>query len=88
MWWDVIPIWAEDGPVVDEVLSVLRQTLRIQSNACVESALHGLGEFHCVAGDRTSVIIQDFLKECRASNRKLPAKLVEYAQAAAVGDIL
>jgi hypothetical protein len=45
----------------DAVLHVMAQTLRLESEACRESALHGLGHWHRAHPDRTTRIIDAWL---------------------------
>jgi hypothetical protein len=56
MWWDIIPIHGkpdvpERSELDREILGVLESTLQLDSIACRESALHGLGHWqpiiHC-----------------------------------------
>lgn len=48
MWWDIFPFWGQlvrpARPEIDELfLDVMTRTLDLASDACRESALHGLG---------------------------------------------
>jgi hypothetical protein len=51
MWWDVCPLYGkpdENGmrEIDWEVLEVMVKTLNLESKACQQSALHGLGHWH------------------------------------------
>jgi len=93
MWWDNVsgfrragnaPAGAEDARQLDVVfLETMRRILDLNSIACIESGLHGLG--HWVYRQREPVerVISDFLDR----NPKLPAALAEYAHHAAVGQV-
>ncbi len=59
----------------------MMQTLCLNSDACRESALHGLGHWHLYHSDKVEDIIDDFL----ASPAKVSCKLREYALAAREG---
>jgi hypothetical protein len=67
MWWDIIPIAGQrDDPqryaFDQECLSVMASTLELPSDACRESALHGLGHWARQYFDQTTAIIDDFLR--------------------------
>ena len=88
MWWESFPGFANpDDPereLVDEAeLACLKSILALDSAACQEAALHGLG--HWVRREpRCETIIDDYL----ASNRAMRPELVAYAKAARAGCIL
>ena len=88
MWWESFPGFASpDDPereLVDEAeLACLASILALDSAACQEAALHGLG--HWVRREpRCEQIIDDYL----AAGRAARPELVNYAQAARGGCIL
>ena len=89
MWWDIIPFYGKSGnpdrDVLDEpCLQVMEKTLALDSIACQESALHGLGHWHMAYPERVETIIDAFLK----ANPKLDARLRAYADAAHHGAVL
>ncbi len=67
MWWDIIPLYGhpEDKKkrLLDQpILDLLNHTLKIDSIACKESALHGLGHWHLYYPKQVEKIIDEFLK--------------------------
>jgi hypothetical protein len=85
MWWDVLPrhgvpqqpaLESADAAIID----VLTKILALDSIACVESAIHGLGHWHAAYPDSVAKII-------RASAPMLPSSLRAYAAAALAGNI-
>jgi hypothetical protein len=67
MWWDIIPISGQpDNPeraqIDKEILGILELTLRLDSIACQESALHGLGHWHFYYPKQAEAIISTFLE--------------------------
>jgi hypothetical protein len=67
MWWDIIPIIGQpnhpDQIDLDrEILGVMESTLQLNSIACRESALHGLGHWQPYYPQQTAGIIDDFLQ--------------------------
>jgi hypothetical protein len=88
MWWDVIPLYGGiDHPdrdrMNDAVLNVFGDVLKLQSEACLESVLHGLGHWSLYIRDRTEPLVRGFLERTDIS----PA-LRSYAERAAVGVVL
>jgi len=87
MWWDLFPTWGSapgaSGPVPldSELLGVMTGILALDSVACQESALHGLGHWSLHHPDRTAAIIDGFLA-CRADLRP---ELRRYAESARAG---
>jgi hypothetical protein len=86
MWWDILPCYPDlDAPEVDpadaEVLDVMRRTLELDSEVCIQSALHGLGHWHYTHRGAQE-IIDTFLAE---RGDELRPDLAEYAQAARIG---
>lgn len=85
MWWDIIPLYGsmglpEQAEINDAVLHVFERTLRLKSEACLESVLHGLGHWHHDAPKRTEDIIRQFLRRTDISK-----PLRAYAECAAKG---
>ena len=92
MWWDVIPIHGlayhcpelADSVALDQAcLAVMQKILKMDSVACQESALHGLGHWKSYYADPTN-FITDFLKR----HRKIRAELKEYALRAREGYVI
>lgn len=86
MWWDVIPLFGgldhpELFPINDAVLHVFEEVLKLKSEACLESALHGLGHWHMYASERVTPIVRRFL----AARTDISPALRAYAFRAAVG---
>ena len=86
MWWDIIPLYGKpDDPEhreMDEaILQVMESTLQLDSIACRESALHGLGHWQHAYPRRVGEIIDRFSMRQPA----LPEKLREYMLNAYVG---
>jgi hypothetical protein len=89
MWWDVIPLHGGmERPDIDEiteaVMEVFKQTLTLDAEAVLESALHGLGHWHLYVPSKTEPIVENFL----IRRTEVSARLKGYAQAAARGDVL
>lgn len=89
MWWDLMPIYGRpDLPArreLDEaILSVMQSTLQLDSIACRESALHGLGHWQRAYPERVGEIINEFSMR----QPDLPEKLREYMINAFVGYVL
>lgn len=89
MWWDIIPLYGKpDDPGRKEldlaVLGVLESTLQLDSVACQESALHGLGHWQLYYPKQVMEIIDTFLQRQAA----LPEALRVYAMSARRGHVL
>lgn len=85
MWWDIFPTYRRIATVVrerlnDELVDVMARALRLNSVACQESALHGLGEWQINYPERTQPLIDDFLKQ-----KTLRPELRRYALSARSG---
>lgn len=80
MWWDVLPVDASFPQMADTLLGVMIRSLALDSVACQESALHGLGHWR---GDESHVrqTIDDFL----ARSPDLRPDLRQYALSARGG---
>lgn len=89
MWWDLFPIAGksdhpDNAALETAILDVMCRTLTLNSIACQEAALHGLGHW---AGDhphRVRTIIEGFLTQPIS----LRAELRRYAEAARGGCVL
>jgi hypothetical protein len=86
MWWDIIPFGGNpntpSGNLLNAAaLSVMTETLNIESIACHESALHGLGHWHAAYPAEVELIIDRFL----SSHRELRPETVNYAKSARCG---
>ena len=89
MWWDIFPTWgAPNDParhmLDSELLRMMRKTLALDSEACRESALHGLGHWRLHYPDKTTEIIDDFL----AGRTVISRPLRSYALRARKGMVL
>jgi hypothetical protein len=89
MWWDIIPIGPQpDDPTrtdLDrEILAVIEETLQLDSIACQESALHGLGHWKSYYPQRVEEIIGKFLQ----SHPRIREELRTYALSAFRGCVL
>lgn len=86
MWWDLFPSWGhpEDPARHEEdqtVLQILEGILSIPSEACRESALHGLGHWQLHYPEAVQQIVDEFL----ATKSAMSPPLREYALAARTG---
>lgn len=89
MWWDIIPICGmPDNPSraqLDlEALRVMARTLKLDSLACRESSLHGLGHWQECYPKKVCSVIQKFIE----TNPNLPNELLQYAKQALAGYVL
>lgn len=89
MWWDVFPSLAlADDPDLsilhDSALRTMERILHLDSIACQESALHGLGHWQPGYQNRVATIIDDF---CARSPETDP-RLLAYAKSARCGCVL
>lgn len=87
MWWDIIPMYGHPENKVlrqldEKILSVMEKTLNLDSIACHENALHGLGHWHRHYPAETESIIDAFIKRSAA---KIPGELRSYAMSARTG---
>ena len=86
MWWDIIPLpvnTPESSLIIDAVASVLDQILTLDSEACLESGMHGVSEFHFSNPKRFEEVGLNFLKR-----KDISYRLRSYAQDAAFGRVL
>ncbi len=87
MFWDITPLKYCEGHkdkaiLLDTVADVLRDALKMDNIACLESALHGLG--HLVYYyPKASDMIQSFID----SSGQTDPRLLNYAKAAKTGCI-
>lgn len=89
MWWDILPIGGDpktrDGQQLNQaMLDVMQNALEIDSDACRESALHGLGHSHYIYPEKVEKIIDAFLKQ----HPNLRPELEIYAKSARGGCVL
>jgi hypothetical protein len=89
MWWDMFPSWGhpEDATRQDEdqtILQVIENILDVASEACRESALHGLGHWQPHYPGAVRSIVDEFLSR----KPQISAELREYALAARSGVVL
>jgi hypothetical protein len=87
MWWDAFPCLVLPGDptatIIDEaILSAMEMTLALDSIACQESALHGLGHAQRRSPARAPDIIDAYL------GRPHPPRIDAYAGAARCGCVL
>ncbi len=88
MWWDVFPIVGqpeqEKSKEIDKAcLDVMELALNLKSDACRESALHGLGHWANYYGDRVQSVVDQFIK----TNPHARPELLEYARNAREGGV-
>jgi hypothetical protein len=89
MWWDIIPIDGKPDDLSerwlnDTCLDVMQHSLNLPFLACQESALHGLGHWHYIYGERVQDIINSFLD----ANPDIHPQLKTYALSARGGCVL
>jgi hypothetical protein len=89
MWWDTMPVYG--GPVLAgrqalhlAALEAMAAILKLDSIACQESALHGLGHWHRIFPQQTEIVIDEFL----SLNAKARPELRTYARSARCGCVL
>jgi len=88
MWWDLSPLLLEPDRGANESISkaaleVMEATLKLDSIACQESALHGLGHWELFYPTEVAEIVDQYLKE----NPTLRTELKEYALNARKGHV-
>lgn len=89
MWWDAMPVHGGPDPadrlaLRREVLETMMQILRLDSLACQESALHGLGHNRQHFPAEVEAGIDDFLR----GHPNVRAELAIYARSARGGCVL
>jgi hypothetical protein len=87
MWWEILPLHGEPNDprrikFDQAVLAVLRETLAMDSLACQESALHGLGHWSYYYRAKVRPIIDNYLAHAPED-----APLRAYARLAADGQV-
>jgi hypothetical protein len=86
MWWDIIPFAGAPGSAAqklldDAALDVMEKMLSLDSVACRESALHGLGHWHHAYPQRVEEIVARALERAK----DWPEGLLTYARSAQCG---
>ena len=89
MWWDEFPCIAlPSDPEFDRLheaaLRTMERIIRLDSLACQESALHGLGHWHRENSGRVEAIVDGFI----AGHGNARPELIRYARAAHSGCVL
>lgn len=88
MWWDMIPLYGGmDHPdleaINDAVLTMFEGVLKLRSEACLESVLHGLGHWQMYCPREVDEIVGRFIR----SRSDLSDSLRGYAELARVGHV-
>jgi hypothetical protein len=88
MWWDIFPLHRqsklESVKACEEAsLIVMEEISNLESIACKESALHGLGHLQMYYPDQVKMIVEKFI----SMNKSNSSDLLLYAKYAAVGQI-
>ncbi len=83
MWWDIVPLGGKpDGDdhikLNAQILNVMTKELALNSEACQQSALHGLGHWYSYYPTQVEIVIDHYL----AHSLKLRPELLDYAQKA------
>jgi len=89
MWWDLVPLQLErDAPSKEAIskaaLEVMEEILKLDSIACQESALRGLGHWELFYPTEVATIVDQYLKD----NPNLRTELKAYALNAREGNVL
>lgn len=89
MWWDLMPIYGQPQkkgrqPIDEACLQVMEKTLTLDSVACQEGALHGLGHWQTHYPERIASIVDAFI----TSHPDLCPELHDYALSAGQGHVL
>lgn len=84
MWWDLLPILWYEPPFHPVGLEVMARILTLDSIACQEGALHGLGHLAFGRKDEVAPVIDQFLEQ----HPNIRPELRSYALAARSGCIL
>jgi hypothetical protein len=89
MWWDVFPTQGRPADLayseVDaELLAVMKQVLALDSLACQESALHGLGHWQ----EHYAAVAAKTIDEFLARRGSMRPELRAYAEDARQGHVL
>jgi hypothetical protein len=86
MLWDVTPfdvMAVQTQPRLEALIEVFTATLRLSNDACIESALHGLGHLGGPGRGKAQTVIDDWLNE----GPQVRPELIAYARAARGGCI-
>src|SRR5205823_1175926 len=88
MWWHIFPTRPDpdrqaDQQLLDALLSTVNGILSLPSEACCESALHGLGHQRDVAPQRVREVVDRFL----AGRPHISPELRSYALRAKEGEV-
>ena len=82
MWWDLRRDDCSKNQEIHQLfLKIMEKILYLNSDACKESALHGLGHWHFAFPEQTTVIIDKFL----ACANNIRPELKRYALNARIG---
>jgi hypothetical protein len=87
MWWDLFPLCPAPGSrevIGNTALEVMAEILALDSLACQESALHGLGHWRRAYPNEVEQIIDRFLD----ANKTSRPELIAYAKSARTGCVL
>ncbi len=84
MWWDLLPILWYEPPFYPVGFEVMQDTLQLDSIACQEAALHGLGHLAFYRKDEVAAVIDQFLEQ----HPNMRPELRSYTLAARSGCIL
>jgi len=84
IWWDVLPLIPEKTRELDQAaLETMTAILTMDSIACQESALHGLGHMHYCYPEQVRKIVEDFLR----LSPGIRPELATYAKRARAGHV-
>lgn len=87
MWWDIFPFRGEpndpNSAIAAELINVMKTALQLDSDACRESALHGLGHWRDYDSKKVETIIDEFLIQ----NPNIRPQLKKYALKARSGSV-
>jgi hypothetical protein len=85
MWWDLFPTFGYPRRVDADalLLMVMEEILMLDSIACQEAAIHGLGHWH----EQYPLEVEAILKRFLAKNPSADDALIKYAQQAGHGFI-
>jgi hypothetical protein len=89
MWWDIGLIRGfsanlADIKLVNEIITVIKKTLELSSDACRISALHGLGHLFVQYPNEVVEIIDKFISD----NPSISVEVREYAMRAREGNVM
>lgn len=89
MFWDLLPTHGKPDEVTSAdldrtLLAVMEEILKLEHDACRESALHGLGHWHFNYPQQVEQIVARFLQD----HGDIRAALLLYAEKARTGYVL